>query len=89
MVCDTFAREERERRERARQLAELEAQLKSKSAQIVRNGNRVSIEGWSSRGGWCDACAINKLRQSSDATIRMMVATAAPAGQALVFGHGH
>ena len=89
MVCDLRAKEERARRERERQLAELEQQLKNKSAQIVRNGNTVTIEGWSTRGGWCDACAIRKLRNSDDAFIRHQVAAAAPAGQALTYGHGH
>ena len=89
MVCDTVAREEQERRERQRAITELENKLKDKSAQIVRNGNNVTIEGWTSRGGWCDACAVRKLKMSTDATVRMMVATAAPAGQVLTFGHSH
>lgn len=89
MVCDIRATEARAKRERERQLAELEKQLKEKSARIVRNGNTVTIEGWSTRGGWCDACAIRKLRNSADAFIRQQVAVAAPAGQVLTYGHGH
>ena len=89
MVCDTVNQEERIRRERQKAIEELEKQLKDKSAKIVKVGNNVSIDGWNSRGAWCDACAIRKLKMSNDATVRMMVATAVPAGQALTFGHSH
>jgi len=67
----------------------LEERLKNKSAQIMKIGNTVSIEGWEERGGWCDACAIRKLRQSEDFEIRRMVAVAVPVEQGITFGHGH
>jgi len=89
MVCDMISQEEVEKRRRAKQLADLQKQLREKSAQIARVGNRVEIKGWAERGSWCDACAIRALRQSADASIRMMVAQAAPVNQPLTFGHGH
>ena len=89
MVCDLVNQEEVEKRRRAKQLADLQKELRAKSAKIARIGNRVEIQGWKTRGSWCDACAVRALRQSADASIRMMVAQAAPVNQPLTFGHGH
>lgn len=96
MVCDTVSQAELDRRERERllkereeQLQKLENELKNKSARIVKMGNRVSIEGWSERGGWCDACVVRKLRQSSDPFVRHLVETTVPTEQGITFGHGH
>jgi hypothetical protein len=89
MPCYTQTREAKEQAERDRQLAELEKELVARTAKIVRIGNRVSIEGWKERGGWCDACAVRKLSTSNNARIRQMVATAAPTTTGITFGHGH
>lgn len=89
MPCDTVMREAAARRERERQMKVLEERLKNKSARIARLGNAVSIEGWTERGGWCDACAVRALKQSSDFQIRQMVNTAVPTMAGITFGHGH
>ena len=85
MPCDYISPEE----VRMRKIAELEKKLKEKSAQLVRRGNTVTIEGWTDRAGFCDACAIKKLRQSTDMFIRNMVNQVAPETQKLTYGHGH
>ena len=89
MPCDTRSRKVAEQRERQRQYEALETRLKNKTAQIMKLGNTVSIEGWEERGGWCDACVIRKLKQSEDFEIRNMIANAVPQMEGITFGHGH
>lgn len=89
MACTQRMRDAAIKRRREAALKALEAQLKAKTARIMRQGNHVSIEGWTDRSGWCDACAINALRQSTDMEARRLATLAAPVGQALTFGHGH
>jgi len=87
MVCELTANE-RERLQREAQLKALERQLKERSARIAKVGNRISIEGWNERGGWCDACALRALKNSADIRVRQMAAEALGVRNA-VFGHGH
>jgi hypothetical protein len=89
MPCDTINREEQARLIREAQMKKLESELKSKAARIARIGNHISIEGWTDRGGWCDACAVRKLQQSQDFEIRRIIATSVGNGVGLTFGHSH
>ena len=89
MPCDSLTFEEQAQRDREAQLRQLEQRLKEGAARIAKVGNRVSIEGWAERGGWCDECAIRRLRQSADFRIRQMVAAAIPQSATVTFGHGH
>lgn len=89
MPCDTKTQDQIAKEKRAAALKALIDRLKNHTARIVRNGNKVSIEGWAERGGWCDECAVRALRISQDMVARQAVAQAAPAGLALTYGHGH
>ena len=89
MPCDTVTQEAVEQAKREAAYKALEARLKGKSASIMKLGNQVSIEGWDERGGWCDSCAINRLRHSEDFEVRTMVANAVPQTAGITFGHGH
>lgn len=90
MPCDSRARAAAEAAKRQKQIEDLIAGLKVKSATITRDAlGRVTINGWTNRGDWCDECAVRALRQSTDFTIRNMIANAAPAGRVLTFGHTH
>ena len=90
MPCDTISREKSEQLKRESQMAALEEALKTKSATLAKTGNKLSIEGWDERGGWCDECAFNRLRTSQDFVVRMMAENALKsAGQFATFGHHH
>ena len=90
MPCDSVAnREAAKRAAREAQMKALEQRLRDRSARIVRTGNRVEITGWTERGGWCDECAVRRLRMSVDGVVRAAVAAAAPVGVTLTFGHAH
>lgn len=89
MPCDTRIRLASEMKQREQQIKKLEQQLKEKSAKIMRMGNVVSIEGWKDRGGWCDDCAIRRLRRSNDMTIRRLVQETVPVSNTIKFGHEH
>ena len=89
MPCEGKTLAEQEREQRERQLAALEAGIAGRTIQLTRAGNRVTIVGWGQRGGWCDECAIRRLRQSDDAMVRLAVARVAPVGVRLTFGNGH
>lgn len=87
MCCDSKSRTQIEQEQRAAQLKRLEQSLKAKVVQIVRNGNRAELRGWTDRGDWTDACVLHAMQHSTDFTVRTMVATAT-AGL-VVAGHSH
>ena len=89
MPCDTISREQAEKRVRDAQLKSLIERIKNGTAKFELIGNKLSIEGWTERGGWCDECAVRALRQSDDFVVRQKLAAAVPAGKVLTFGHGH
>jgi len=89
MPCDTINREAAEQRKRDAQLAALEESLKNMTASVQLMGDTVTIEGWEERGGWCDECAISRLRQSEDFEVRQILANAIPQHQHVHFGHTH
>lgn len=94
MPCDSLARERAAQLARERAIEELEKRLREKSARIVGDGVNVSIEGWDGdvRAGFCDECAVNRLRVSDDFEIRHMVEHALGVSHThrqTVFGHGH
>ena len=67
--------------EKERAIARLEQQLKEKAAKLAKAGNRVTINGWTGdRAGFCDECAVARLRHSADVHIRQMVATVISTG---------
>ena len=89
MPCDTRSREQVEQDKRDKQMSDLMAALKAKTAAITKAGGVISITGWANRGGWCDECAIRSLRQSDDFEIRRIVAAAVPHQHGVTFGHAH
>ena len=91
MPCDTIRINQSvaSARDAELRIQELERQLIEKSARIVKQGNKVRIEGWNNRGGWCDACSLRKLRQSKDARVRQMANAALSDSATLNFNCGH
>jgi hypothetical protein len=73
MPCDLRASEEL----RKKAIARLEQQLKAKTATVVKTGGRLKINGWQGdRAGFCDECAVNRLKVSGDIAVRQMIAVA-------------
>lgn len=89
MPCDSVKREASAAAIRQKQIADLTAALKAKTASVTNRDGKVSINGWTNRGEWCDECAVRSLKQSTDFTIRAMIAAATPVGKAVTFGHTH
>lgn len=91
MACDLIAQRAAEKRAREKALEDLCAQLQSGTAQIVRRGNEVSIEGWDNRAGWCDGCAVRALKAKGDyfADLALAMAIGAEDVRMLTFGHEH
>ena len=61
---------------RQKQLEELMKKLKDKSVTLAKVNGKLTINGWESRSGWCDACAVRKLKVSGDQKVRQMLAEA-------------
>jgi hypothetical protein len=89
MPCDSVKREAYAAAKRQKQISDLTAALKAKTASVTNRDGKVSINGWANRGEWCDECAVRSLKQSTDFTIRAMVAAATPIGKVVTFGHTH
>ena len=59
-----------------KQMEALMKKLKDKSIKLGKVGSTLTINGWVDRSGWCDVCAVRKLKMSADQTIRKLVAEA-------------